>query len=82
MGRNELMDIIEVNNWNRRLKTVSPEDSIIPIFHYWKNFHREERRHIVAIDRLWRDQIMGILTYTADTEQNAITMITVGAAST
>jgi len=76
--RNELLELIDLNNWNRKLKTVSPEHSIIPIFHYWNNFYREERRHIVAIDKFWRDQIMGILTYTSDNEQGTVTMITVG----
>lgn len=78
LGRNELIRLIDTNDWNLRLKTVSPEHSIIPIFHYWNNFYQEERRHVVAIDRFWRDQIMGILTYTADIKEHTAIIITVG----
>lgn len=72
-----MLELIEANDWNRRLKTTSAKASIIPIFHYWNCVHNPERNYIVAIDRFWRDQIMGILTYKTELSDKEVEIITI-----
>lgn len=79
LWRDDMLDLIESTPLNQRLKSFSTnQQSIIPIFHYWNCYHFQERKYITAVDRFWRDQIMGILTYTLSPQDQTADLISIG----
>lgn len=76
--RQELLQLIEMNDWNQRLKDPLRENSPIPIFHYWKCVHWYERCYLVAVSRFFHKQIMGILTYTSEPKHQKMHLISIG----